>query len=322
MQNPRSPQSPVLAPLNGILGSEANIRILRAMYEADSPLSRASLAERAGLSVPGTSSAVAKLQRAGILVAVGEGTRQSVAVREEHPLAFPIRMLFKAEALRWSSMRDELRSVVTALQPAPAAVWLLAPAADGAPGSPIVLEVLGRARYLAAIASALRKAVDAVEQTYDVAFEIRGVTEADLATADKASQQARGGDATLVFGAVPEQVGGSQLPVPAGSPAPTHARREHQAWLRAAWIAPRLDRDPTLPRRARKWLVHRSHTASAREQGELDEWMAVLDGWTIPRIQHLLLDRGERATRLRQSNPFVPVLNEEERERMRKEALA
>jgi hypothetical protein len=87
----------------------------------------------------------------------------------------------------------------------------------------------------------------------------------------------------------------------------------------AAWIAQRLDRDPSLPRRARSWLVHRLHDASDREVEELNEWVRLLDTASIPRLQYVLRDAGERSTRLRQSNPFVPILTEAERTAMREE---
>jgi hypothetical protein len=87
----------------------------------------------------------------------------------------------------------------------------------------------------------------------------------------------------------------------------------------AAWIAQRLDRDPSLPKRARSWLVHRLHDASEREAEELNEWLRLLDTASITRLQYVLRDAGERSTRMRQSNPFVPVLTEAERREMREE---
>jgi hypothetical protein len=322
MQNPRVWNSPMIAPLNRILGSEASVRILRAICEAGAPLSRSSLAQRAGLSLPGTSAAVAKLLAAGILESVGEGARQSVQLREENPLALPLRMLFTAESLRWTAMLDELRSVVAAQSPPPTAVWIIQPAANAAHGAPLLLEIVAHGRDLPRVTRALQDALQPVEQRYDVTIELRALTEADLETAGAEARQHRERDAIPITGSLPWETASHSAvsePGAGASPAATHAQREHQSWLRAGWIARRLDRDPTLPRRAREWLVHRSHVASGRAQGELDEWIRIVDAWTIPRIQHLLLDRGERATRLRQSNPFVPVLTREERELMQKE---
>jgi hypothetical protein len=144
------------------------------------------------------------------------------------------------------------------------------------------------------------------------------MTLADLQTA--IGEKLRLGDAVQVSGPHPSSLLGDGEPASA-KPAATHRDRDRRASASAAWIASRLSRDPTLPRRARTWLVHRMHAASEREQGELREWLDVLDGSSIPRIQHHLLDSGERATRLRQTNPFVPVLTEQERDQMRRETL-
>lgn len=319
MRNARIPQSHFTAPLNEILGTEANVRVLRELCRADAPLARTTIAERAGLSLPGTSAAVAKLQRSGIVDAVGAGTRQSFEFRGTHPLALALRTLFLAETLRADALHDELRSVLESLAPGPRAAWIAESEAPDGPGAPLRLAVLGSARDLSRLESALQGAVGDLEERYDVAIEVRTMTEADLATSGAAEHQALDG-ATPVFGPHPrtfisESKAARQT---AGPRRATHADRDHQAALSAAWIADRLNRDPSLPKRARNWLVHRSHVASPREASELGEWLGVLESSSIPRIQHLLLSPGERSVRLRQSNPFIPVLTERERDLMRK----
>lgn len=321
MRTPKLPQSSFSSPLNEILGTEANVRVLRELCRSEAPLPRSEIAERVGLSVPGTSSAVAKLRQSGIVEEVGAGSRQSFSFRGDHPLAPLVRALFLAESARVDALMDELRSALDSLSPAPRAAWMVEPAASDPPGTPLGVEVLGAARELSRLESALQPVLDDLERRFDVAFELRAMTEADLVTASEAAHQ-RLERATPVHGPHPPAF------VEPGSPPPsvavraraTHTDRELQAAAAAAWIADRLNRDPTLPKRARTWLVHRAHAASARETGELDEWLRVLDTSSIPRIQHLLLSPGERAVRMRQSNPFIPVLTDRERDLMRKAA--
>jgi len=47
----------------------------------------------------------------------------------------------------------------------------------------------------------------------------------------------------------------------------------------------------------------------------LDEWIAILDG-PLPGVIEVLTADDERATRLRQSNPFAGLLSNEERSRI------
>ncbi|MBB4636667.1 winged helix-turn-helix domain-containing protein [Longimicrobium terrae] len=321
MRNPRIPQSHFTAPLNEILGTEANVRVLRELCRADSPMARTTIAERAGLSLPGTSAAVAKLQRSGIVEAVGAGTRQSFGFRHGHPLAPALRTLFLAETLRTDALHGELRSLLGSLSSTPRAAWIVESEAPDEPGAPLRLSVLGAARDLPELASAIQGAIGELGSRYDTTIEVRATTEADLATASPAEHAVMQG-ATPVFGPHPLTFidGSADAHQTAGPKRATHADRDHQAALSAAWIADQLNRDPSLPKRARNWLVHRLHVASPREAAELDDWLHVLESSSIPRIQHLLLSPGERAVRLRQSNPFIPVLTDRERDLMRKAA--
>ena len=77
-------------------------------------------------------------------------------------------------------------------------------------------------------------------------------------------------------------------------------------------IAANLIENPELANRARsnvaRWLL----TCSPRSRSTLLEWDAVLAGPT-EEIVALLTSEDERATRLRQSNPFTGVLSNLER---------
>ena len=58
----------------------------------------------------------------------------------------------------------------------------------------------------------------------------------------------------------------------------------------------------------RRWLT----TCSAGTRSTLLEWQQIIDG-PVEGVIALLTDTGERATRLRQSNPFAGVLSNQER---------
>lgn len=322
MRPTKSMQSALRAPLNGILGTEANVRVLRELVLAAIPLARPELARRSGLSLPGVAGALEKLAAAGVVEAVGVGTRSSVQLRAGHPLGGMLQALFLQESNRLPALLDELRAVVRRMEPGPRAAWIEGPVAEGvdAAGEPLVLGFLAGARDVSRLASAMREELARIERDYDVSIEVRSRTEADLATLDAYGERLLRG-AEVLHGPHPASyldTPGEERAARARRPSSTsHAGRDLQALLSADWIARRLERDPTLPKRARSWLVHRLHDASEREAEELSEWVRLLDTASIPRLQYVLRDAGERSTRLRQSNPFQPVLTDTERNEMR-----
>lgn len=321
MRPARNTQSALRAPLNRILGTEANVRILRALALADAPLTRSELVERVGLSLPGVSAAVERLRGTGIIEFVGLGGQQMIQLRASHPLCGLLRTLFRAEAIRADALLDELRALAGRTESVRAA-WIEGPAAEGkdGPNEPVVLGFLASSREMARVTAELGAEIARVEHDYDVTVELRGRTEADLATVDAEQERVIDGARSLL-GPHPSAY------LAAGREAPvrrdyhvllSHNARDEQSIRAASWIAELLNRDPTLPKRARGWLVHRMHDASEQESHELMEWLRLLDSASIPRLQHTLLATGERSTRLRQSNPFVPVLTEAERTALRK----
>jgi DNA-binding Lrp family transcriptional regulator len=324
MRPAKTIQSAVRAPLNGILGTEANVRVLRELVLAGIPLARPELARRTGLSLPGVAGALEKLVAAGVVESAGVGARQSAQLRAGHPLGGMLRGLFLQEASRLPALADELRAVVSGMEPGPRAAWIEGPVAEGVDtaGEPLVLGVLAGARDVSRIGAALREELARVERDYDVTVEVRGRTEADLATLESEDERLLR-RAEVLHGPHPASYldtrGEERTDTVRRTFSASHAGRDRQALLSAEWVARRLDRDPTLPKRARSWLVHRLHDASERDAEELSEWVRLLDSASIARLQYVLRSGGERSTRLRQSNPFLPVLTDDERRSLRAE---
>jgi DNA-binding transcriptional ArsR family regulator len=312
-------QAALRAPLNWILATEGNVRILRALFGTEEPLSKTDLADRADLSLPGVSNALGKLQNTGIVESIGTGSRQSVQIRAEHPLAASLRHLFASEALRNEALVDELRQLLLALPAKVQAAWMEAAGGRGPePSAPVRMNLLVNSRDVAAVNTALQEHAGALQRRYDITLLVRTMTRADLETAGAGENRALA-DAVPILGPHPASYLATGAPrTPAGTLRghTSHAAVDRKALVMARWIAERLDRDPTLPKRARSWLVHRMHQASKREAHELTEWLHLLEAASIPRIQYILLDPGEQSTRLRQSNPFVPVLDEDEKRQL------
>ncbi|PYJ49161.1 MAG: hypothetical protein DME87_10410 [Verrucomicrobia bacterium] len=92
-----------------------------------------------------------------------------------------------------------------------------------------------------------------------------------------------------------------------------HEYHDEQSLRLARAISERLRKDRTLVRRALVYLRRRLSTASPREAKELQEWRRILQTYSLPQLRKLLIDAGERGTRLRQSSPFTPILSRSER---------
>lgn len=300
--------------LDPVLGSEAAVRILRELCAADAPLIRAEIARRSGLSLPGVGSALQRLRTAGVVELVGGGARQSVQLRPQHPLVAHLGMLFFAERVHGEAVLERLRRAVASVKPAPTAAWIETASAP----SPAVLTVLARSRAVPATREQLRGPLADVQSDLDVAVEVDVITDADVETA--AGETANAWEhATPVYGTGPA---GAAMAGPRANGGRTHESRDASALRRGVWIARQLELDPTLVKRARQWLVKRIPEVSPQEEHELQEWLDVLNGSSVPRIQHVLSDPGERGTRLRQSNPFIHALSERERRQMRREITA
>jgi hypothetical protein len=80
-------------------------------------------------------------------------------------------------------------------------------------------------------------------------------------------------------------------------------------------IAARLIEQPELVEHARANIDRWLKTCSPGVARTLQEWLAVLDGPLSGTIELLTAD-DERATRLRQSNPFAGLLSNQERNRI------
>jgi hypothetical protein len=93
-----------------------------------------------------------------------------------------------------------------------------------------------------------------------------------------------------------------------------HAVLDARSLALHAVIARKIERDPRLLAKARRNL-DRWRKRRGREPHALAEWRAILARpWR--EVAALLVDAGERATRLRQSSPFAGVLTQEERRRI------
>jgi DNA-binding transcriptional ArsR family regulator len=319
-------QSALRAPLNDVLATEGSVRVLRELSQSVHHLAAGALTERVRLDRTAVRRALLPLIDAGLVEAHGADRAPSYRLRDAHPLAPAIRALFGAEQARVDDLIRGLREAITTLAPPPMAAWVEGPFVDATdkPGEPMTLVIVDAGRTLTERRDQLQATLVPVEQAADVTIEVQGMTPADLASLSTDAFAARYGHAgrhasadaprvLLLVGLPPQALlprGAATSPRPAIR---SHADHDARARALGAAIAERLKRDPTLVSRAADYVSQRLLTASSREHHALTEWAIVLETMSPARLRNFLCDPGPRATRLRQSLPFVGVLSVEER---------
>lgn len=315
MRPPIQRQSALLAPLNDILGTEGTVRLLRVLCASRMPMSAGALAESARLERSSARRSLGVLLDTGIADVQGRAKAPHYALRREHPLAPAIVALFRAERERAEAVLSGIQDAVRRLSPAPKAVWLEGAVATETdePGEPLGVRVVGSSGDLQRSVMQLRETLAPLERELDVTINVIGTTPADLASHRETGRawEDRLRTARSLVGLPPAAF----LP-PEHHPRSrvrTHVDHDTRALIVATEIAKRLKHDPALIDRALDFVEDRLAEASPRERQELDEWRQLLRTASPMRIRRFLVDMGERATRLRQTLPFLGVLSPAER---------
>ncbi|MEN8145014.1 MAG: helix-turn-helix domain-containing protein [Gemmatimonadota bacterium] len=314
MRPPAQSQSALRDPLNYALGTETNVRIIRVLVAAEAPLGKAEVARRAGLNPSGVRRALRGLIELGIVEEIGTAGSQPVRLRPESRLSGTLRDLFHAELEQFTQLVESLRGLLASLNPPPRSAWIQGPVARGTdkPGDALVVGVLTSASSAADIREQMLSMLPEFVTDSDVQVVPRVWTAADVEAIPEMEAEL---DSVIVLVAphplqLLERDGERKDPAARRS----HPQADRRALALARAIADRIEDDPDLIPLAARNLRHRRELASAREQHELDEWLELLEHRSAAQVRSVLVDPGERATRLRQSLPFLDVLTETERE--------
>jgi DNA-binding transcriptional ArsR family regulator len=313
MRPPAEPQSALRNPLNDVLGREAHVRILRVLGAAEAPIGKAELARQADLNPSGVRRALGVLIELGIVEEVGKTPRPPVRLRKKHSLSGVLRDLYRAERARFDLLVESLREMVSRVRPPPRSAWVQGPVARGTdkPGDPVLVGVLTSARNAASAREQLLSMLPKFVSDPDVQVVLKTCTLADMNASTELEEELQG--AILLVAPHPLQLLDSRRAAGDMATGYLHSHMDRQALALARAIADRIPKDPELIPRAVSYLRRRMEQASARERPELNEWLDLLETKSVAQVRSLLLDPGERATRLRQSLPFLEVLTETER---------
>lgn len=316
MRPPKYKQSALKTPLNRILGTEANVRVLRAICLEPFPMSKSELGRLAKLEAKSAHIAADRLLREGVLKTVGRGIRQQVDLESKHPLTRQIQELFRAEQTRVETLLEDVRKAVRKLEPEIMAAWIQGNFARGEdrPGEPLIIGILANSKVLGTMTRELRNVLSEIEAIWDSTIELVGYTHPDLMTM-KSADRRRLSDAIPLLGPPPEAfIHHSEGENPRLRDVVMHGDREKEQLLFVETIIQRILRDPGKLRAAKEYISKRLESASEHERHELREWESILKTMSPSRLRRFLLDTGERARRLRQTMPFLEIISPKERE--------
>ena len=309
------PQSALRHPLNHVLGTEANVRVLRSVLLSEIPIGVSELARRASLQASGVARVCMRLEDLGVIEAVGRGARNRQYRRSaRYPLGNQLVALFTEERARGDRV---LQDIGQAVQGFPLrAVWIEGPVGLGTDRveDTLIVGALAESADVESVRTALWRGLLRVQSQHDLTMELRLYTLADLKTLDGGRRREL--EQVLPL-AGPPPLDVVETGPPTGGTGGGRTRHHGDLDVRSREIAgvvsERIRRDPSVVEEAKRYVERRLLAASAGERLELEEWRSILTSMSIPRLCRFLVQDDARATRLRQSSPFLAALSPEER---------
>lgn len=204
-------QSALRYPLTIILGTDANVRLLRVLSRHGGLLSASSLADRSGLSRASAWSALGPLEGIGIVSSEGTGKTRLYRFNDTHPLAASLEALFEQEDLRYSNIRAAITDVVSAIRPSVLAAWIYGSVARGAdrPDSDLDIALVSSRENLENALQQVREALVPFGERLDFTPSVVGLAPEDVArlsSTDDAWWNGVQADALAVFGSRPDEL--------------------------------------------------------------------------------------------------------------------
>ena len=311
MRPPKRQQSWLLQPLNQVLGTHANVRLIRTLSLSSTPLTAGELARRADLGRTSIYPALRELESIGIVEFVGAGAQRQIQLRERHPLATGLKDLFRAEAGRFDALTTALRELFVEAPVRALSAWVEDVAA--AHGTDTVrLYFVAMPEDKDTLSDYLNESLPDVERAQDLHVVVTGLTRSEL---EALSQSGNALDNPTLLEGVPPVGLLRSGSAGAANPAPaSHDEHDARARRLALAIALKIKNDPGLIVLAQHRLERRAQRASPRERRELREWLRVLSTMSPARLRAFFIEDSERATRLRQSLPALNLLSAAERQ--------
>jgi predicted transcriptional regulator len=302
-----SDQNSLRNPLNDLLGTQAQVRLLRVLAnEVDGPLTAPNAAEHAGLTIPGAHKALKRLVQSGFVLRVGGGRKHQYELCRSDKLVSAIAELFQSEKERYEDLLSAIKDKLEKLVPYARAAWIQDFPKEF--GDSMILGVLHETKHLSGYIQRLQKQLYQVGRDFDLTIEVNGYTKADLPDlkADKV---------TPLYGVLPfpDEYSREMYATPL-----THEQKDQRMLELSRKLAKAIDLDTSLVRRAKEHVQRILKGDHGSATKDIEEWRDILESYSIRRLSQFLISTSQRAYRLRQSNPLFAILTIEERSRLLK----
>ena len=295
-------QNLLIHPLNELLGTEANVRLLRILAnDVEGSLTASDAAERAGITPQGAFKALKRLIRSGFIIQIGGGRKRQYALRRNDKLVKALLDLFQTEANCYNLLIESIKKKIEVPEFPPRSVWI-----ERFPDEledSLVLGVIHQTRHLNSYITELKKELRIVEQEFDITIEVLGYTKADVPLLTP-------GETKHLYGIPPFKDNNTSELL---SGIKKHEDVDEYLLKICHILASLVEKDTSIVRRAKKHvqkLLEVEHGLAARD---LEEWQTILESYSGRRLLNFLKSQSERATRLRQSCPFFAVLDKSEK---------
>jgi hypothetical protein len=309
---PKRPENQLLRPLNEILGTQATVRLVRALALSVTSVTSGELARRVQLGRTSIYPALRELERAGIIEFVGAGSQRQVQLRERHPLARGLQELFRAEVRRFDELITALRELLVDPPLRPMSAWADETAQGAQKVDALRLYFVARPEELEKLTDYFNLRLADIERAFDVHIVVNGLMRSELETFYR-TQRSTLSEVILLGGVPPVALLEASRPRADKPTLKSHDEHDARSRRLALAIATKIKRDPGLIGLAEDRIKRRAEKASAGERRELTEWMRLLSTMSSARLRKFLLEDSERAVRLRQSLPALNFLSPAER---------
>ncbi len=302
MRPPKISNNVLRFPLDEILAAPAHVRLLRVMtFDLGDVVSVTDAARIAGLSHPGARKAFSALEGAGIVRRVGSGRAIKYGLVPENPFLPPLRELFEREDEQYQDLVDSLRSAVERPETREAWIRSLPPG----PRRTVDIELVTSVTAISRISDEIRSRLLNIEKKWNLIVELHVYTSADRPEIPVDS---------IVLWTSGESVGTDHsLKLRTRVDSEEHSRRM------AIVLVGMLECDPTLIKRALRYLDRLLKEGQGMADRDLEEWRQLLVSYSTMQLRELLTSDSPRALRLM---PFYAVLNEAERRSLQEQTKA
>lgn len=300
-----SDQNLLRCPLNTILGTEAQVRLLRVLSAEESgSLAVPDIAERSGITTRGTRKALKRLLYSGFVVRVGGGRKHQYKLLHSDQLVKALSMLFQNERDRYEALLSAIKTEIGEMVPYALAAWVQNFPKDF--DDPLLIGVLHESKRLADYIERLQKRLQRIESDFDLTIEVIGYTKADLPDLEA-------DEVFPLFSVLPFP---DRLSREIYAKSMTHLEKDQQMVELSRRLADAIKYDSSLVQRAKEHNERLLNSVQGSATKDIQEWLDILETYSIRRLAQFIISTSERANRLRQSNPIFAILNAEERRRI------